>query len=376
MRSILVEIEKGNKRTSVQRILVLLVIGAGLAALVYFSPAFFASKEQKSSAPQLKVGGTSVVYVIVENRWKGKYRDAAGVEVAYESTGSTTGAERMIDNTYAIAFTHAPLSEGQRKKAREKGGDVVHIPVLVCGVAPVYNVKELKGKPPLKITGEVLADIFLGKIKKWNDPALEALNPGVALPPTSITVVHRKESSGTTLLFTEYLAAVSAAWRDKVGPPASRVKWPVGEEAARNLGVATQVHRTEGAIGYVDRLFTSYEDMKLDYAAVQNKDKTAYIRAEPENLTAAVRGILAEIPEDLGFDLANKPGKDAYPISGVIYAVCYQAQPEANRKRVVDFLRWATHEGQPFAAKMDYAPLPPELVERIDRRLEAIKATP
>jgi phosphate transport system substrate-binding protein len=126
----------------------------------------------------------------------------------------------------------------------------------------------------------------------------------------------------------------------------------------------------------VDRLFTSYEDMALDYAALQTRDKTGFVRAEPENVTAAAAGILADIPEDLSFDLANKPGKDAYPISGVIYAVCYGTQPEALRQRVVDFLRWATHEGQQHAAKMTFAPLPPDLVTRVDQKLQAIKAAP
>ena len=365
-----------EKRVSRKRALIIAVIGIALALLVWYSPHFFIKEEPPPGYPHLKMAGTSVVFVLVENRWRAKYREAKGVVLDYESTGSTTGATRMIDNACALAFTHAPLSDEQRQKARAKGGEVVHIPLLLCGVAPVYNLKERKGKPPLQLTGEVLADIFLGKITEWNDPALKAVNPGVDLPATKITVVHREDPSGTTLLFTEYLAEVSAAWREQVGRPASVVKWPAGVGAPRNVGVATQVDKTEGAIGYVDRLFTSYEDMKLDYAAVQNKDKTAFVRAEPDNMTAAVRGILAEIPEDLSFNVANKPGKDAYPICGVVYAVCFQALPEAERGRVVDFLRWATHEGQPLAAKMDYAALPPELVERVDRRLEAIKAAP
>jgi phosphate transport system substrate-binding protein len=268
------------------------------------------------------------------------------------------------------------LSDEQRQKAKCKGGELIQIPVALCAVATIYNVKELKDKPPLQLTGEVLADIFLGKIETWNDPALKALNPDLPLPATKITVVHRQDSSGTTFLFTEYLAAVSGAWRDKVGPPNSEVRWPVGAGEARNLGVTTRVYETEGAIGYVDRVFTRYEDMQLQHAAIQNKDKTAFVLAEPENMKASVQGTLADIREDLTFNLANKPGKDAYPISGVIYAVCYQAQPEANRKTVVEFLHWATHEGQQSAKKMEFAPLPPELVTRVEQRLQAIKGTP
>jgi phosphate transport system substrate-binding protein len=367
-----------KSRVPVVRIIVIAAIGVALAVLVYYSPAYFAKKEQQTDHPRLQLGGTSTIFVIVENRWKGKYRDEKGVEIAYDSTGSNTGVTRMIDGTYTIAFTHGPLSPEQIQKARQKGGDVVQIPVLLCGVAPVYNIKELKGKAPLKLTAELLANIFLGNIKEWSHPAIKEVNPDVELPDTKITVVHREDASGTTQIFAEYLDVASPtwrAWREKASGNASEIKWPAGVGAARNLGVATLVDKTDGAIGYVDRMFTSYDDMVLDYAAVQNKDKTAFVRAEPENMTAAAASSLADIPDDLSFSLANKSGKDAYPISALIYAVCYKNQPEASRQRIVDFLRWTTHEGQPHAAKMSYAPLPAELVKRTDQRLETIQAT-
>jgi phosphate transport system substrate-binding protein len=365
---------------SVRRIAVIAAIGVVAGVLIYLSPRFFNREEKGPEYPRLQVGGTSTVFVVVENRWKAQYRDAKGVQLEYDSTGSTAGVNHLLDGTYSIAFTHGGLTAEQRQKAREKGGDVVHIPVVLFGVAPVYNLRELKGKPPLNLTGELLADVYLGKITQWDHPALRAINPGVPLPPTPIRVVHREESSGTTLVFSEYLDAVSGGekgeWRQRVGKPAAEVKWPVGVAAARNLGVATKVYETEGAIGYVDRMFTSYDDMVLDYAAVQNKDKSGFVRAEPETLTAAAASVLPTVPDDLVFDLANKPGKDAYPISGVVYAVCFQTQPAATRQRVVEFLHWATHEGQQQAAKMAYAPLPPELVKRVEQKLETIKAAP
>jgi phosphate transport system substrate-binding protein len=236
-------------------------------------------------------------------------------------------------------------------------------------------VKELKGKPPLQLTGEVLADIYLGKVKKWNDDKIKDANPGVDLPEKEIVVVHRKGPSGTTQLFVEYLAEVCPRWREKVGPPKSDVAWPVGEGEPRNLDLARKVSKTEGAIGYVDRMFTKFAEWDLDYAAMQNKDKTAFVRAEPDNLTAAVSGILGKIPEDLGFNGVNQPGKDAYPITGVIYAMC--AKPSAEeRQRVVNFLRWATHEGEAFAPKMTLAPVPAELVKAIDSKLDALASAP
>jgi phosphate transport system substrate-binding protein len=363
----------GGSGTSFRRPFLLAGVGVVLCLLVYFLPHFLVREEPRPAYVTLKTGGTSVVSVMVQNRWKTAFRQGRDIDVVYESTGSTSGVGHVIDNDYAIAFTHGPLSDDQRQRARAKGGELLQVPVLLCGVAPVYNVKELKDKAPLRVTGAVLADIFLGKIATWDDPALKALNPGIDLPPTGITVVHRDDPSGTTELFTAYLAAESPAWRDQAGPPGANVRWPVGVGATRSLGVAIKVDATPGAIGYVDRLYTSYEDIDLGYAAVQNKDRSGFVRAEPENMTAAVKASLGQIPDDLGFSLADRPGEDSYPISGVIYAVCYQNQPGASGKTVPDFLRWVVHEGQQSANKSRYAALPPELVERVDQKINAIK---
>jgi phosphate transport system substrate-binding protein len=364
----------GRSGTSFRRAFLLAGAGVVLCLLVYYAPHFLLKEETPPRHVTLKTGGTSVVAVMVQNRWKTAFRQERGIDVVYESSGSSGGVGHLIDNDYAIAFTHGPLSDEQRQRARAKGGDLLQIPVLLCGVAPVYNLKELKDKAPLRVTGAVLADIFLGKITTWDDPALKELNPGADLPPTRITVVHRDDPSGTTELFTDYLAAESPAWREQVGPPGATARWPVGVGATRSLGVALKVDATPGAIGYVDRLYTSYEDIDLSYAAVQNKDRTGFVRAEPENMTAAVKGSLGQIPDDLGFRLADRSGNDSYPISGVIYAVCYQNQSGAAGKAVPDFLRWVVHDGQQFANKSRYAALPPELVERVDQKINSIKA--
>ena len=223
----------------------------------------------------MKTGGTSAIFVVAENFWRSKYSKEKGVEIVCDSAGTTIGVERMLDKTYTVAFTHAPVSAELREKARKDGVNIVHIPLLLCGVVPAYHIVELKGKTPLNFTGEVLADIFLGKINKWNDPALKAINPGVNLPAKQITVVHRKDSSGTTELFTAYLAAVSPAWTEKVRPPtAAQVEWPVGIAATRNQGVAAKIHEIDGAIGYVDRLYVAFQDIILDYGTIQNQDKS------------------------------------------------------------------------------------------------------
>jgi phosphate transport system substrate-binding protein len=357
-------------RTSLFRILIFLILGVAAAVVIYISPAWFIQGDNTPPAVHLKTGGTATVFLILENRWRVNYRKDKGMELDYASTGSTKGLTEMTDKDLSIAFTHAPMSEEQREQARSKGGEVVHIPVVLCAVAPVYNVKELQDKPPLKFSGDVLAGIFLGKIDKWNDPALKKLNEGVDLPETKITVVHREDSSGTTFIFSDYLCGASDAWREKYPKPSSEIKWQVGEGKPRNEGVARYVKETEGAIGYVDLVQAWINE--LPYGAVQNKDRTAFIHAEAKNMTAAAAA--ATVPEDLTFKLTNQPGADSYPITGTVWAVCYQTQPAANQKSVVDFLHWATHEGQQFAENMAYAPLPAAFIERVDKKLDSITA--
>lgn len=365
--------ETASRPTSVLRIAALVVIVGLLGLLLYYAPAYMHQEEKKPSLPHLKTGGTSVVSIIMENGWRTAYRKEKEIEIDYDSTGSTSGNNKMIDGDFAIAFTHAPLSEKQMKQAKSKGGEVLHLPVVLCSVVPVYNIKELKKKPPLQLTGEVLGDIFLGKIERWNDPALRKCNEGVELPDTKITVVHREDSSGTTLIFSDYLQGASNAWEDKIGPARSEIRWPVGVGKERNEGVAKHVSKTEGAIGYVDLVHAW--NLELPYAALQNSDKTAFVHAEAEKMTAAAQSMLPAIPDDLTFTLTNRSGKDSYPISGVIWAVCYQSQPAANEKMVLDLLNWVTHDGQRYAKKMSYAPLPEELVSRVEQKLKRIKST-
>ena len=366
----------GPSRSSTRRLLTILVIGGCLCAVVYFGQdplvAYLVKQKKPPEMVHLRTGGTSVVQFLLQNGWREAYRNAKSIDVVYDSTGSTEGVNKMIDREYSIGFTHARMSDKQRSTALGKGGEVVHIPVVICAVVPLYNLKELKNKPPVKFTGEVLADIFLGKITRWNDPALKRLNEGVNLPDTKITVVHRSDSSGTTFIFAEFLAGASAAWRKEMGPAKSQLTWRVGQGAARNHGVADLVHRTEGAIGYADLLYSSYG--KLQYGAVENKDRSNFIHVDIKNMTAAAHGVLADIPDDLTFPLTNARGHAAYPICGAVWAVCYQNQPAADYQRVVDFLQWVTHAGQQLAADMSYAPLPEELVKRAEQKLKSMKA--
>ncbi len=368
----------GRKRpTSWKLIVTLLLVGGVLAAGVFAAPRFFIDTPPPPSHPVLKTGGTSVVSVMVENRWRAKYLAQKGVRIDYASTGSTAGVEQLLNRKYDIAFTHAPAIPEQQNKAKEAGGQLLQVPVLICSVVPVYNLPALKGKPPLNFTGEVLGNIFLGKIKTWNHPDLTAINPNRPLPPTPITVVHRQESSGTTLLFTEYLSKASPSWREKFPRGGSSdPAWPAGEGAKRNLDLAVRVSQVDGAIGYVDLLYTHFRELETEYGAVQNEDKTAFLRPDRDTMTAAAEAALPDVREDLSLDVADRRGPKAYPISGVVYAVFFKSQPEATRARVYDFLHWATHEGQALTGEMSYAPLPGRLVDLAEQKLKTIVSTP
>ncbi len=360
-------------RVPVARVMVILLIGLGLGLVVYFSPVFLAKeqKKPKEATAHLTVGGSSVVFFVMD-RWKNTYRKEKGIDIDYYSTGSSDGIKQMLGRNYQVGFTSAPLSDEQKKQAQAKGGTVVQVPVLLSAVVPIYNVPELNDKAPLNFTGEVLARIFLGKIDKWNDPALQEINPGVKLPDTKITVVHREDPSGTTFIFTDYLLGSSATWKKEIGKAENQVKWPVGIGQSRNFAIAGHVRRTEGALGYTELLHALTN--KLAYGAVQNKDQSAFIHCRPENVTAAARNLPADTPEEQSFHLTNMPGKDSYPICAIDFAVCYQTQPAGQQKMVVDFLKWVTHDGQQSTSELHYAPLPEQLVQRADERLKSIKA--
>jgi phosphate ABC transporter phosphate-binding protein len=357
--------------TSIKRVLVILVVGAGACLAAYFVPQLMTEDHKPLASPaRLRLVGTSSAALIVDNGWRTAYRMQKGIDVDYESTGSTKGIDALIDGNYGIAFTHAPLTEAQRKKAHDKQGDLVELPIVLCSVVPIYHLNELKDKPPLNFTGDVLAKIFLGTIDTWDHPELKKINEGVALPATKITVVHRSDASGTTVLFSDYLASVSPEWQAKIGKAASIIDWPVGVGKARTHDLVEYVRRTEGTIGYADLVHPYYG--AIQYGAVQNHDQSAFIHAEAKHMTAAAHAQLASILGDKSFELMNGPGKESYPITGAIWAVCYQHQPAQTRDEIVSFLRWAAHDGQQFTSAV-FGPLPAELVERVDEKLETIK---
>jgi phosphate transport system substrate-binding protein len=273
----------------------------------------------------------------------------------------------MIAGTYDFGCTDAPMTEKQLEEARSKG-DVVHIPLILGAVVPAYNLKGLD--QPLKFNGQVLADIYLGKIKKWNDPALQKLNPEAKLPDKEVVVVHRAEPSGTTFIWSNYLSKVSDEWRKEVGS-GSEVKWKVGNAQKGTDGVTALVAATEGAIGYIEIAYALKNKNKVNFGSVQNR-KGKYLRGDDTAaVIAAVESI--EIPQDLCVVLTDSDNENAYPITGCTWAVLFLKQKPEKGKAVVDFLRWVIHEGQEHVAKPDYAPMPDKLVKPIDQKLDTIQ---
>jgi phosphate transport system substrate-binding protein len=300
------------------------------------------------------------------SRWASEYDKRTGVQVNYQSIGSGGGIQQMIVKTFDFGCTDAPLNEEQLQKARETNGEVVHIPLVMGAIVPAYHLAEVE--EPLRFTGAVLADIYLGKITKWNDAALKDLNPSAALPDQEISVVRRSDGSGSTFIWVDYLSKVSPQWKETVGVGTS-VNWPVGLGQKGTEGVAGQVKRTPGSMGYIELTYALQNNIK--YGLVQNREGE-FVQANLESVTAAAAGALAEIPDDLRYSLTDPPGKEAYPISGTVWAVIYVNQPPGKGKAVVDFLRWVTHEGQEHAAALHYARLPQGLIPRVEQQLDKV----
>jgi phosphate transport system substrate-binding protein len=284
----------------------------------------------------------------------------------YEAVGSGVGVKRLNNGFFDFACTDAPLSKEQLAAA-QKNGKVIHIPLVLGAVVAAYNLPGEVGQ--LTFSGEVLADIYLGKITRWNDEAIKKLNPNAKLPSDNITVIHRSDRSGTTYIWTDYLARVSPEWQEKVGGADTWVKWPkgIGVGYPGSEAVASRIEQLSGAIGYVELGHAKRHN--LMFGKVQNKEKVA-VAPSVASITAAAAS--ADIPDDLCVKLADAPGKDTYPICGTVWAVVSVKQSPAKAEALVGFLRWATHDGQKYVEDLDYARLPPGLVERLEKKLDLV----
>lgn len=278
------------------------------------------------------------------------YNAKTGVKVNYQAIGSGGGIKQLIGKTVAFGGTDAPMTEGELKEA---GGEVVHIPMALGAVVITYN---LPGNPALKMTPDVLADIFLGVITKWNDPRLKGLNPHVSLPDLPITVVHRSDGSGTTFVFSEYLGKVSSFWKSKVGV-AKSLNWPVGLGGKGNPGVAGYVKQMPGAIGYVELTYALQNDMPV--AVVKNKSGN-FIKPTAESTSQAAN---IAVPQHTRVSLTDTVAPKGYPIASFTWIILYREMKEGNLTKgqaaeLVKLLGWMVKEGQQYAQPLHYSPLP------------------
>lgn len=317
-----------------------------------------------AGAKKLTGAGATFPYPIY-SKWFNSYNQAKGVQINYQDVGSGAGIKQLKNQTVDFGATDAPLDDEKDKDLIDK---VVHIPTVAGAVVLAYN---LPGAPKgIKMSGEAIANIFLGKTKNWSDPALKALNPGVALPNTPIAVARRSDGSGTTNIFTNYLAAASPEWKTKVGAGKS-VNWPIGLGGKGNSGVAGIIKQTPGALGYVELAYA--EQSKLPYATIRNASGE-FVAPSVDATVAAAQGAVTAVQQDVRAPIANSKGKGAYPIAGFTYILAYkQQQDPAKSAALKEFLKWAITEGQAQAKPLMYAPLPAEVVALNEKTIDSIQ---
>lgn len=334
---------------------------AGAVAVLALS---FAAVPGASAEMAINGAGATFPYPLY-SKWFYEYSNAnPGVKFNYQSIGSGGGIKQITAGTVDFGASDAPMTEEELGKLP---GPILHLPTAIGAVAVVYNVPGVDSG--LKMTRDVLAEIFLGKITRWNDPKIFDLNKDFKLPNTDIVVAHRSDGSGTTDIFTNYLSAVNAEWRAKVGRGKS-VKWPVGLGGKGNEGVAGVVKQTPGAVGYVELAYAKQN--KMSVASLRNREGQ-FVAPTLEATSAAAAGAAKTMPADFRVSIVDAPGKESYPIAGLTWLLVYKEQKdEAKGKALVQFLKWAIRDGQKMEEALDYAPLPKPVVDMVDKTLRQI----
>lgn len=304
-----------------------------------------------STAFAQKVNGAGASFPApIYSQWADAYKKATGVQVNYQSIGSSAGVNQITARTVDFGASDTPLSD---EKLKELG--LIQFPTVIGGVVPVVNVQGVK-PGELKLNGQVLADIYLGKIKQWNDPAIQAINPDLSLPATSISVAHRSDGSGTSYAFTEYLSSVSPEWKEKVGTGSS-VNWPTGSGGKGNEGVAVFVMRLPNSIGYVEYAYAKQNN--VSHVLLQNPAGN-YVESDKASFQAAAIGV--DWPKTFAQSLINTPSEKAWPISTATFILIYKqtGKPEQTAQ-VLKFFEWAYQHGDATAIQLDYVPFPEEV---------------
>jgi len=311
-----------------------------------------------SAAAQMQLNGAGATFPYpMYSKWFNQYIQVdPDVRFNYQSIGSGGGIKQITEQTVDFGASDGPMTDEQLRAAP---GKILHFPTVMGAVVVTYNAEGVKSG--LKLTPETIAGIFLGKITKWNDPALVAANPGVTLPPRDIIVVHRSDGSGTSYIFTDYLSKVSREWNNKVGKGTS-VNWPAGLGGKGNEGVTGLVKQTPFSLGYVELIYA--QSNNLPFADVKNKTG-AFVAPSLESVTAAASAFADTMPEDFRVSITDAPDARAYPISGMTWLLVYEKQKDVEKgKKLVRFLDWMMHDGQQQAPALHYAPLPAQVIAK------------
>lgn len=305
---------------------------------------------------QLLINGAGATFPYpLYSQWFDVYTKVnPAVRFNYQSIGSGGGIKQLTAHTVDFGASDAPMNEEQLASA---GGKILHFPTVLGAVVVSYNIPGVN--QAIRLTGPMVADIFLGKIPKWNAEPIAKLNPGVTLPDADIVVTHRSDGSGTTYIFTDYLSKASDEWKSGPGK-GTAVKWPMGLGGKGNEGVTALVHQTPGSIGYVELIYALKNNMP--FADLQNHDGS-FVKASLESVTAAAAAAASSMPSDFRVSITDAPGANSYPISSFTYLLIYQQQTDkAKGQAIVDFIKWALGAGQQYAGPLAYAPLPGQVV--------------
>lgn len=329
-------------------------------------------QNEKIEAPktsQLNGAGATFPYPLY-SKWFNEYAKVnKDAKINYQSIGSGGGIKQITEGTVDFGASDSPMSEEEIAKANQKNSNkIIHVPTVIGSVVLTYNIPGVDKN--INLTPEAIAGIFMGSIKKWNDPVIAKENPGVSLPDKDIIVCYRTDGSGTTYVFTDFLGKVSDEWKSKVGV-AKDVKFPVGQGGKGNEGVTGLVKQLENSIGYVELVYALQN--KLKYAAVQNADGE-FVLPTLQSLTKAAEQSVNEMPDDLRQSITNAKGKESYPISSYTYLLIYENQKDSYKgKTLKEFLSWALSTGESFATELGYAPLPKVVIDKALQKVNMIK---
>ena len=319
----------------------------------------------------LSINGAGATFPYpIYSKWFDEYHKIKGdIQINYQSVGSGAGIKQVTEGTVDFGATDSPMNDQQLKAYQDKYGfGILHFPTVLGGVVPTYNISGVTTS--LNFTPEALAGIYLGKITRWNDPAIAGANSGVKLPAEDIVVVHRSDGSGTTYVWTDYLSKVSDEWKTKVGKGTS-VNWPVGLGGKGNEGVSGLVKQTPDAIGYVELIYAASNN--ISYGAVKNV-AGKFVKADLASVSAAAASAAKDMPEDFRVSITNAPGEKSYPISTFTWLLIPQKFSDANKKQAMEgFMKWALTSGQNYVEGLQYARLPKPVVEKEVKALEHVQ---